>query len=164
MRSLPLLVIVCLLVGCTATRIDRDTFNSLYQETALREGVLSVVPLHERDPDSPPTIVNWWYTGTSNGYHRLICRQLTWDQTGQPVGQEFRYRIAQNELVIQGIFPRTTDARQWVPLYEAAADVPLPSDLPTQRQRHGTAGPEPVEPDEIEPDSIKPDSINPLAQ
>ena len=158
MRIVTPLALACLMVGCASSRIDREKFDALYKETSLREGVLSSIPLHDRDADTqPPTVVNWWYVGTRRGYHGLIYRELTWNQSGDPVGREHRYRIAESELKIPMAFPRTSDSALWVPLYEAAEDVPLPIDLPTHRKIRDNVQAKPVENDAVAPDALESD-------
>lgn len=131
-----LMLLVVLLTGCTQTqRIDRATLDQRYQETQLAPGVLSIVPPRLQRDAQPPIVVNWWYTGSRGGEHRIVYRELTWDSERKPVGLERRYRIAANELAIAVPFDATADEARWLPLYEAAGEkIEPPADLPTARQ------------------------------
>jgi len=148
-------LVVLLLVGCQQTQlIDRAALDQRYQETQLADGVLSVVPLRLESGTPPPTVVNWWYVGTSENQHRIIFRELTWDSDGKPVGKEVRYRVARNQLVIAQPFAPTSDAARWLPLYEAAGDeVEPPADLPTARK---APSPEQNEPIRLPDESVLP--------
>lgn len=135
MRRLVLLALLVALAGCESTRrIDRATLDERYQQTQLAKGVLSIVPLRVEPNQPPPVVVNWWYAGSSDGQHSLVYRELTWDNAGNPVGTEQRYRIAQNALKIQQPFASTRDAGRWMPLFEAADEIEPPADLPTARK------------------------------
>jgi hypothetical protein len=135
------------LIGCESTqRIDRATLDQRYQETQLAEGVLSVVPARLQRDTLPPVVVNWWYAGTRDREHRIVCRELTWDSERKPTGLERRYRIAASELAIAEPFASTNDEARWLPLYEAAGkEIEPPADLPTARK-----APNPVENDPIQ--------------
>lgn len=131
-----LFVLSLLLLGCTnSQRIDRAELDQRYQETQLAPGVLSIVPPRLQRDAQPPIVVNWWYTGTRSGEHRIVYRELTWDSERKPVGLERQYRIAADELAIVVPFDATADEARWLPLYEAAGEkIEPPADLPTARQ------------------------------
>ncbi len=133
---LALLALLVVLTGCTkAQRIDRPTLDLRYQETQFGEGTLSIMPLRPDPASPPPTIVNWWYAGTTDGEHRIVYRQLTWDDAGKPIGQERRYRITMDQITITETFAPTDDATRWLALYEAAPnEIEPPADLPTTRK------------------------------
>lgn len=135
-----------LLVGCNSAQpIDRSALDQRYQETQLASGVLSIVPLRIEPDRAPPTVVNWWYAGTSGAGHVVVYRELTWDAKGKPIGEEKRYRINQDALKINGPFAYTKDAARWLPLYEAVpGEIAPPADLPTTRKT-----PEPISNDPI---------------
>ncbi|MEO0474628.1 MAG: hypothetical protein AAF085_01480 [Planctomycetota bacterium] len=144
MRWLVFLSLLVVLAGCAkAQRIDRLTLDQRYQQTQLAEGVLSVVPLRQ-DSSVPPTVVNWWYAGTSSAEHELVYRSLTWDAQGNPVGRQTRYRVAASQLTIANSFARTSNARRWLPLHEVAQEIEPPADLSTARK-----APNPVDSDPI---------------
>ena len=155
MKCLMLLAMAMLVAGCKgAQRIDRPTLDQLYQETQLAQDVLSVVPLR-LEPDAPtPVVVNWWYAGTRDGLHRLVYRELAWDQDRNPVGSERRYRIDAKVLQVIEPFEPTDDASRWLPLYEAAgSEIEPPADLPTARQ-----APQPIENSPIQQPDLLSDS------
>lgn len=146
MRCWALLAVMAVMVGCQSTReISRHTLDKLYFDTVMASpGVLSSVPKHI-DAQASPTVVNWWYAGTSGGGHIVVYRELTWDANRKPIGTEKRYRIGQDSLTIGQPFAYVKDASRWLPLYDAApgAFAP-PADLPTVRQT-----PEPISNDPI---------------
>jgi hypothetical protein len=140
MRTI-LLASILLLAGCESNqRIDRAALDQRYQETQLAEGVLSIVPLRADPNQPPPTVVKWWYAGSREAEHRLVYRELTWDDAGNPVGKEQRYSIARSALEIQQSFAYTSDSAYWLPLHEVAEAIEPPTDLPTARKT-----PKPVE-------------------
>jgi len=128
---------LCLLVtlaGCKT--LDREQLVAQYEQTALAEGVRSTIPLpHEPfDPDSPPTVVNWWYAGSRLGTHYVVVQELQWDASGRSQNRERWLRVSGEALQIDQPFDKTRDPRRWVPLYEAAPDtIPPPPDLVTRR-------------------------------
>jgi len=136
-----LLTSLMFLAGCESTqRIDRATLDQRYQETQLAQGVLSIVPPRIDRSTPPPTVVNWWYAGSSDTDHTLVYRELTWDNAGNPVGKEQRYTLARSALAIAQTFPKTDTAARWLPLYEVAKEIEPPADLPTARK-----APKPIE-------------------
>lgn len=136
MQRWGLLVLLVVLAGCTkAQRIDRPALIERYQATQLAEGTLSIVPLRPDPQAKPPIVVNWWYTGTANGQHHLVYRQLTWDDQAKPIGKEVRYRITVDQLTIAQPIARTDDPARWLALYEVAPnEIEPPADLPTARK------------------------------
>lgn len=161
MRTGVLLLLLLLVVGCNrAPVIDRETFDQRYQQTALAEGVLTAVPLRI-DRAKPPTVVNWWYAGTSRTGHYLVFRELTWDAQGRPIGRELRYHVPADELAIRQPFAKTRSESSWLPLYEAATDIPRPSGLLTERQVPDAHRPDPVRPQPVDPETPQPGDLPP---
>ncbi len=155
MRSCMFLILF-MLAGCQgAPVIDRAQLDERYEQTALAEGVLSALPLRV-DPADPPVVVNWWYAGSSDRWHLLVFRELTWDETGEPAGRELRYRVPRDELSVASVFASTRDAGRWVPLYEAVAGIAAPADTVTTFQRRGTVQPAHVAPEQVEPGDQRP--------
>lgn len=158
MRLALLLAVLMVLTGCKGPqRIDRSTLDQRYQSTQLADGVVSIMPKRLDSHRPAPVVVNWWYAGSSGGQHEIVYRDLTWDSTGKPVGNEARYRIAADQLKIALPFELMREASRWVPLYEAAPDeIEPPADLPTARK-----APQPIETNPIrQPDETvfpKPD-------
>jgi hypothetical protein len=151
LRHWPLLLATLLLLpGCMPKLIDRAQFNECYEATALADGVLATPP-RLVDPADPPTVVNWWYAGTRKSRHYVVCREMTWDAAGKPVGVETWYRVPADQLVVRPTFDKTLDDDKWLPLFEASADVPPPVDLPTSRTRNDPVLAEPNQPRELEP-------------
>lgn len=145
LRLIPLVLLI-IMSGCTkAQRIDRATLDQRYQETQLSEGAVSIMPLR-LDPDAkPPTVVNWWYVGSSSDVHHLVYREVTWGAARKPVGKEIRYRIARDQLAIDQPFAITDNEARWLPLYEVApSHVQPPADLPTTRKPPGPVPADPI--------------------
>lgn len=158
MRGLALLTLLSVFAGC-ASRIDRNTLDTLYQDSAMSPGVLSSVPL-QIDPQAPPTIVNWWYTGSEWGDHFIVSRQLNWDTTGQPRGRQRNFRIDAAEIKIAAPFSRTEDSTRWIPLHEATRGaVPPPRDLATTLNVPKPETPQPVVSEPVAPDAIEPSPV-----
>ncbi|MFN3165834.1 MAG: hypothetical protein ACE37H_02085 [Phycisphaeraceae bacterium] len=149
MKPWPILFATLLITGCTPTLIDRAALDARYESTALAEGVLSAPP-RLVDPTDPPRVVQWWYAGTRNARHYLVCRELTWDAGGKPVGVESWYRVPADQLEVQAAFDKTVDDTKWLPLFEASADIPPPADLPTARSRRDPVRAEPARPRELD--------------
>jgi hypothetical protein len=145
MRAIGLLAMSLICIGCTADQpIDLPTLIERYEATQLAEGTISIVPLRLDRDEPPPIVVNWFYAGTRNAEHLLVHRWLTWDDQGQPIGEQTRYTIAEQAFSIAEPMPRTENDARWLPLYEAAASIPAPSDLPSKRQPPSPVATDPI--------------------
>jgi hypothetical protein len=150
-----IILFVCLgaLSACAAQpRIERvDDFASLYDEVTFAEGVVGAPPPPRERVGEPPTVVNWFYTGTvgeaGDAVHRVVLRTATWDRsTGEPVGSQTWYDVSAEQLAIREPIARTREVGRWVPLHEAASGVEPPPGLGSWRE---SSDPVEVEPSEL---------------
>ena len=160
MRNVALSIVSLLLTGCMSALIDRAELDQRYAQTAQAQGVLSAVPLRI-DLDSPPTVVNWWYAGTRDERHYLVYRELTWNESGKPIGKERWFRVPAQQLAVRSTIGKTRDDAKWLPLYEAAIGMPPPWDLPTSRLPSDPLPPDLIAPDAVDPAVLDPDTRAP---
>lgn len=152
-----LLLVAACSAGSKAVRVS--DFAALYESTTFAQGVVGAVPLPRERRGEAPTVVNWFYAGSSGaegaGVHRVVLRTATWDAAGEPVTGERWYLVPADQLVIVEPMSVTRDVARWVPLHEAAEGIAPPPGLDSWRER--------IDPQEIDPAEVEldPDQLPP---